>query len=332
MKMKHFSGALQEEISSVNPCRQHGCRLQPLSPNAVSGIRLLSANLAPRSHCEVTTACLFRARARRSALIASCAESNAQLTAFPPGSVALVGAGPGAGDLLTLRAAQLLGAAEVVLYDRLGCSAALSHVRSSATLISVAKGRGVGTGSQGWICEELARHAAAGKRVVRLKGGDPFTFGRGGEEAAHLRALNVQVLVCPGVTAAAGAAAALQIPLTHFGVSAAIRLCTAHDVRDGFALHNGGRDTIVVYMGLREVAAAAAALLKDGMPGRTPAAAVQDATMGTQKVVWSCVARLAKDVEKAALVSPTLIIIGDVVGEAPGWVAWAGDLVSSDAA
>lgn len=255
--------------------------------------------------------------------------SDASSVDFPPGSVALVGAGPGAGDLITLRGVALLSQADVIVHDRLGCTAALQHARPPADLIPVGKGRGVGTGSQKIICDELVRQATAGNRVVRLKGGDPLTFGRGGEELEHLRDLDIAVQVCPGVTAAAGAAAAVEVPLTHKGVSKGVRFVTAHEAGKGIGMAEEG-ETIVLYMALQELGEAVERLVEAGVKASTPVVAVMDATLPTEREVWSCVGRVAGDVKEAGLVSPTIVVVGDAVGLSPGWVAWAGRMLVAD--
>lgn len=185
--------------------------------------------------------------------------------------------------------------------------------------------------------------AAAGACVLRLKGGDPLVFGRGGEEAAHLRAAGIPVSVTPGVTAAAGIAAELGIPLTHRGVATSVRFLTGH-LRSGAeteglesveeAAHGAagadGATTLVLYMGLAALPALAAALQAQGLGGSTPAVAVERGTTPQQRRVFAPLRSLVAGVRAAGLVSPTLVVVGDVVALSPLWPWAAGECLSDE--
>jgi uroporphyrin-III C-methyltransferase len=227
--------------------------------------------------------------------------------------VALVGAGPGDPELLTVRAARLIAAADVIVHDALVGDGVLALASPSAELIDVGKrpGRGI---AQDLINVLLVRLANDGKRVVRLKGGDPFVFGRGGEEAVALAEVGVACEIVPGITSAIAAPAAAGVPVTYRGLSASFTVVTGHRQRgetpvNWAALARAG-GTIVVLMGVAQRGAIASALLAGGMPADTPVAAVHRATTGEQAVV-RC--RLA-DLAAADVQSPATIVIGAVAG------------------
>ena len=231
--------------------------------------------------------------------------------------VALVGAGPGAADLLTLRAARLIAAADVVVHDALVGDDVLALIPSTAERIDVGKrpGRAVPQEMISALLVELGRQ---GRRVVRLKGGDPFVFGRGGEEAIALDEAGVDVEIVPGITSSVAAPAAAGIPVTHRGVSAAFTVVTGHR-RDGEepvdwrALARVG-GTIVVLMGVAHRAAIAAELVAGGCDPTTPVAAIHRATTGHQDVTRCALAELGEvDVS-----SPATIVIGAVASMALG--------------
>lgn len=254
--------------------------------------------------------------------------------------VYLVGTGPGDPGLLTIRAVELMRRADVVLYDRLVSPEILDYVNDGATMVYVGKEKGFHTRSQSEIHELLLHFAFSrpGSVVIRLKGGDPFVFGRGGEETEYLERHGVVVRVIPGITAAAGIGAELGIPLTHRGIAQSVTFLTGH-VRDSGDVDNDNKNnidnnelqsvlaaangnTIVVYMGLSAIRPLTRRLLANSKLRRnTPAAAVERGTTPQQRVVWSTLDALADDVEKDALKSPTLIIIGDVVALAPAYKA-----------
>jgi len=241
-------------------------------------------------------------------------------TAAAPGSagaVYLVGAGPGNPDLLTLRAAKLIGEADVVVYDRLVGSGILGLARRGAQRIFVGKARANHTLPQHEINALLVRLALEGRRVVRLKGGDPFIFGRGGEEIEALVAHGIRFEVVPGITAASGIAAYAGIPLTHRDHAHAVTFVTGH-LKDGTmnldwpALARPGQ-TVVVYMGLLGLPILARELIAHGLPASTPAAVIQQGTTANQRVVTGTLADLPGRAFDARLEPPTLIVVGDVV-------------------
>jgi uroporphyrin-III C-methyltransferase/precorrin-2 dehydrogenase/sirohydrochlorin ferrochelatase len=234
-----------------------------------------------------------------------------------PGAVYLVGAGPGDPELLTLRAFRLLQCADVALYDHLVSQAVLDLMPETTTRIYVGKERDNHTLPQEQINQMLVRLAREGKRVVRLKGGDPFLFGRGGEEIDTLSAEGVPFEIVPGITAALGVASYAGIPLTHRDHAQACVFVTGH-------LKNGSMDldwpalarprqTIVVYMGLLGLPALCAGLIEHGLSPDTPAAIVQQGTTREQRVVTGTLQTLAQRVADAMLTPPTLIIVGEVV-------------------
>jgi uroporphyrin-III C-methyltransferase len=231
------------------------------------------------------------------------------------GTVYLVGAGPGDPDLLTLRAARLLGAAELVVHDGLVDPAVLALARADAELVSVAKSRARHTLPQHAINALLVREALAGRDVVRLKGGDPFVFGRGGEEAEACRASGVPVEVVPGITSALGAAAAAQIPLTHRDSASIVSFvagqCKGLAEQDWAGLAGKGR-TLVIYMGVKTAPQIAEKLMADGLAPEVPAAVVENAALATMRVLRGPLAALPDLVERERVKSPALIIIGEV--------------------
>ena len=231
------------------------------------------------------------------------------------GTIHLVGAGPGDPDLLTLRAARLIGAARVIVHDGLVDPAILALARPDARLISVAKARSRHTMPQGDINALLVREALAGHDVVRLKGGDPFVFGRGGEEAEAARAAGVPVTVVPGISAALGAAAAAQIPLTHRDAASTVSFvagqCKGLAEQDWAGLAGKGR-TLVIYMGLATAAAITDKLIADGLSPEMPVAVIEKATRADMRVLRGVLAGLDRIVADHRVASPALIVIGEV--------------------
>ena len=234
------------------------------------------------------------------------------------GEVYLVGAGPGDPDLLTFRALRLMQKANVVVYDNLVSKPVLEMTRRDATRIFVGKKRDSHTMPQEEINGLLVRLAKQGKRVLRLKGGDPFIFGRGGEEIETLAGHDIQFQVVPGITAASGVSAYAGIPLTHRDHAQSCIFVTGH-LKDGSmnldwdALARPNQ-TIVVYMGLHGLETLCTELIAHGLPETTPIAIVQQGTTQNQHVVSGTLATLPQNPEVQQLHAPTLIIVGGVVG------------------
>lgn len=246
-------------------------------------------------------------------------------TALGRGFVYLVGAGPWEPGLLTLRGAQVLGRADAVLYDYLVNPALLAHCRADCERVPA--GERPHRITQGEINAALVERARAGQTVVRLKGGDPFVFGRGGEEAEALEAAGVPFEVVPGVTAAVAAAAYAGIPVTHRGFGSTLAFVTGHpradlaeDAIDWAAL--AGVSTVVFYMGRRRLRDLAASLMAAGKPGSTPVALVRWATRPDQRTVVTTLAEAAEAAEAAELAPPMTIIVGEVV-QLRDRIAWA---------
>jgi uroporphyrin-III C-methyltransferase len=228
-------------------------------------------------------------------------------------SVSLIGAGPGDPGLLTVRGAALLGQAEVVIYDRLIAHELLDLAPSGAELINVGKAPGE-SNPQSEINAQLIDHGRAGRRVVRLKGGDPFVFGRGGEEAEALRNAGVDYEVVPGVSSAFAAPAAAGIPVTHRGMATSVSVVTGHvgdqSAHGGVDWHSLGQagGTLVILMGMSERAQIAAELIGSGRDADTPVAVVHWGTTPHQQVVRSTLGRLAS----IELPAPSAIVVGPV--------------------
>ncbi len=235
------------------------------------------------------------------------------------GVVHIVGAGPGDPDLLTIAAQRALSSADVVFYDDLVAPAVLERARRDAERVPVGKRKGSHRIDQAGINALLLQAAEAGKRVVRLKAGDPFIFGRGGEEVDHLEAHGAEVVVIPGITAALGCAAAAGIPLTHRDMSRALTLVTGHDKSGEAALGWAERvkadETLVIYMGLSQAAAIRDALLAHGVSADLPVALIENGSRPDQVVSQG---RLAELVSLGARhgSGPTLLVLGAVAARA----------------
>lgn len=234
------------------------------------------------------------------------------------GKVWLVGAGPGDPDLLTLRAARLIMRARLIVHDGLVDPAILALARPEARLVSVAKRRSRHTMPQEEINALLVREAQSGKEVVRLKGGDPFIFGRGGEEAEACHAAGVAVEVVPGISAAIGAAAAAQMPLTHRRSASVVSFvagqCKGLSEQNWAGLAGRGR-TLVIYMGLATAEAIADKLIEDGLAPDMPVAVVENATRPQMRVLRANLAGLPHLVTCEKVKSPAIIVIGEVTAE-----------------
>jgi uroporphyrin-III C-methyltransferase / precorrin-2 dehydrogenase / sirohydrochlorin ferrochelatase len=255
-----------------------------------------------------------RAAAELARAIGRAAAENAEA---PRGEVYLVGAGPGDPDLLTFRALRLMQKADVVLYDRLTNQDVMNLVRREAERIYVGKQPDDHELPQSDISALLVKLAKQGKRVLRLKGGDPFMFGRGGEEIEALAAHGIPFQVCPGITAAIGAAAYAGIPLTHRDHAQACVFVTGHG-KDGkidldWTALLQPRQTVAIYMGLRNVEALTRAFVARGADADLPAAIVDNATRPNQRVVVGTLGTLAAKSRAAELSGPSIIIIGTVV-------------------
>lgn len=235
-----------------------------------------------------------------------------------PGQVWLVGAGPGDPGLLTLDALAGLLQADVVVYDALVDSRILALARKDAQLEFAGKRGGKPSVAQADISQRLIEAARQGQRVLRLKGGDPFVFGRGGEEMLALAAAGVRFCVIPGITAGLAALSTSFIPATLRGLSQAIVLTTGHAAGESEAAVDWvaiarTRQPIVVYMALRNLEAITQALQRGGLSADTPAAVIACATLETQKVVVSTLGRVFEDVRNAHVAAPALVVIGEIV-------------------
>jgi len=236
------------------------------------------------------------------------------------GRVILVGAGPGDPSLITVRGVEVLSKADVVVYDRLASPELLAHVRPDAELIDVGKLPGGHATAQEEIHSILIEKARAGKTVVRLKGGDPFVFGRGGEEALALLGAGIPFEVVPGVTAGVAAPACAGIPVTHRGHASCVTFITGHEDAakvessiDWKALADSGA-TLVFYMGVRQLAQIAAKLMAAGLPGETPAACIERGTTPTQRIVRASLADIAEKTVRAGVQPPAITVVGEVAG------------------
>lgn len=232
------------------------------------------------------------------------------------GSVVLVGAGPGDPGLLTLKALRALNQADVILYDRLVSREVLELARRDAHRIEVGKEAGRHHTTQAGIHALMLEHAHAGRRVVRLKGGDPFVFGRGGEELEFLREHDIAFEVVPGITAAVACAAYAGVPLTHRDHAQSLRLVTAHcqsslDTLDWAALAQE-RQTLAVYMGVGELESLRDRLLAHGRGADTPFALIENGSRAQQRVIVGTLAQLPEQAHRHAVRSPALLILGEV--------------------
>lgn len=234
------------------------------------------------------------------------------------GTVYIVGAGPGDPELITVKAMRRIQEADVILYDRLASEELLDYARQDAELVYCGKAPGAHAMPQKQINEELIRYALAGKTVVRLKGGDPFVFGRGGEEVLELAACGIPYEIVPGITSAIGAAAAAGIPVTHREYASSFACVTGNrchgdqsPVRWDLLAH--GVDTLAIYMGVSQLGAIREELLKHGKPAATPVALIERGTTASQRTIVGTLADIHKLAASMNLSNPALIIIGEVV-------------------
>ncbi|HYZ00411.1 MAG TPA: uroporphyrinogen-III C-methyltransferase [Candidatus Binatia bacterium] len=247
----------------------------------------------------------------------------------PPGRIYIVGAGPGDPELLTLRAAAVLEAADAVFHDRLVSAEVLALVRPGAELVDVGHRAGHGAGAEAGagkrrgdpegVVDRMVRRCRPDQVVVRLQGGDPFVFGRGGEELRRLAALGVTYEVVPGLSSALAGPASAGIPVTHLGVAASFAVVTGHgrDPETAIRWHELRADTVVVLMAASRLADLSRQLLDAGWAGDTPAAVVMAATTAAQRQVVAPLAGIAEAAAAAGLGPPSILVVGQVVALAP---------------
>jgi len=246
------------------------------------------------------------------------------ITPHPQGSCTLVGAGPGDPELLTIKALKAIQAATVLLVDDLVGQEILAHARPGARIVHVGKRGGCKSTPQAFIERLMITAVHEGETVVRLKGGDPFIFGRGGEEVEHLREAGIEVRVVNGITAGLAAVTALGVPLTHRDHAQGVVFVTGHaktghaaaehptDWRQLAATARDARLTLVIYMGVSGATHIRDELLH-GLPADTPVAVVQHASLPQQRHLTTTLARLAEDITASGLGSPSVIVVGDVL-------------------
>jgi uroporphyrin-III C-methyltransferase / precorrin-2 dehydrogenase / sirohydrochlorin ferrochelatase len=254
--------------------------------------------------------------------------ASAYPAAAPIGEVTLVGAGPGDPELLTLKALRALQDADVILHDRLVPGAVLDYARRDAERICVGKAAGGGGTAQQAINELLVEHARRGRRVVRLKGGDPFIFGRGGEELEALVRAGIAFSVIPGISAANGCAAYAGIPLTHRDHAHSVSFVTGHGEEAGeepdWASLARPKTTAVFYMGLARLEHIVARLIEHGAPPERPAALIVHGTTAEQQVILATVGTIRSQAAARRIESPALLVVGEVAA-LHGTLAWYGE-------
>ena len=236
------------------------------------------------------------------------------------GKVWIVGAGPGDPDLLTLKAAALVGTADIIFHDALVNPRILDMARSNTKLVDVGKRGGRPSASQVSIQTRMIHAARQGMRVVRLKGGDPFIFGRGGEECMALWTAGIDYEIVPGITSSLAAAACATVPLTYRSISQSVLLITGHEAPDAPPVDwphvAKAADTLVIHMGIARITEIQDGLIAGGRHPDTPVLAMQWATLPHQCQVYARLGDFADAIHKANLGSPTIIVVGEVVGEA----------------
>ena len=240
------------------------------------------------------------------------------------GRVLLVGAGPGDPELLTLKAARAIAQADVILIDDLVNRAVLAHARDDARVVAVGKRGGCASTSQEFIDRLMVSEALASRTVVRLKGGDPFLFGRGGEELARLLAAGIAVEVIPGITSGLAAPLAAGVSVTHRDQSPGVIFVTGHEKdeshgRVDWAVLARSGLTLVVYMGVANAARIRKRLLDGGLPPTTPFAAVQNATLPTQRTARGSLAGMVEVLAREGIASPAILVIGEVTRVLERW-------------
>jgi uroporphyrin-III C-methyltransferase/precorrin-2 dehydrogenase/sirohydrochlorin ferrochelatase len=241
-----------------------------------------------------------------------------------PGWVALVGAGPGDDGLLTRRASTLLAAADVVVTDRLVPTGVLKQLPPSVDVVDVGKTSGHHPVPQEEINRILVEQARAGRGVVRLKGGDPYVLGRGGEERLACEAAHVRVEVVPGITSAVSVPAAAGIPVTHRGVARGFSVVTGHE--DVPALPPGTDHTLVLLMGVATLRRTSELLVEHGRPADCPVGIVERGWTADQRVTLGTLADIADRAERVGVASPAVVVVGDVVRLAHAWGAGSADV------
>lgn len=268
---------------------------------------------------EPVTGSFARYRAAVGTILGSGRQSAARVPKRTrPGTVYLIGAGPGDPELITVKAIRRIRAADVILYDRLVGEELLVYAKPDAVKLYCGKSPGCHAMTQERIHDTLVEYALSGKTVARLKGGDPLVFGRGGEEALALAERGIACEVIPGITSAIGAAASTGIPLTHRGVSASFAVVTGSRCDDNgppvrWDLLAHGVDTLVVYMGVGRLEAIREELLKHGKAGSTPAALIERGTTERERIVIGTLDDIGRLAEAEAVDNPALIVIGETV-------------------
>lgn len=256
-----------------------------------------------------------RARSVLHALTTAIATGEVPLRAgrARAGKVVLVGAGPGAADLLTLRGSRALASADVVIHDRLGTQELLANLPAEVERVDVGKQPDKHPVPQERINELLVEHARQGKTVVRLKGGDPFVFGRGGEEVIACVRAGVDVEVVPGITSAIAAPASAAIPVTHRGVSSAVHICAAHEGLDdaaAAALVKGC--TVVLLMGVGSLELSVQRALEEGVSRDLPLAIIESGTLPQQRITRATLGTISEAAQQAGVTNPAVIVLGEV--------------------
>ena len=225
------------------------------------------------------------------------------------GKIYLIGAGPGDPELMTMKAVRALGRCDVVLVDELVHRGCLAYAKRGARIVEVGKRCGGFSTSQAFINQLMVKSAAAGHTVARLKGGDPFVFGRGGEELEALRAQGIVVEVIPGVTAGTAVPATLGIPVTHRALAHGVTFVTGHGAEIDWRALVRSKTTLVIYMGLRRLQQISSSLIAAGMDGSTPACVIENGTLYTQRQLVATLAQLSA----SSFNGPALIVVGEVV-------------------